>query len=179
MLVRKYGLGISIDVKLLISLIQFSHWSLCSLGTSSSQLKFHDFCFNCKRVSVTTFIYSGVSGICECYCLKWGCITLLVWCLEKYQFYPFITLVFEFFLDMYESRFKYSAFPSTTLYFTGSVIFKGVFLCVLYRTNIAPCAVSFPQLPSVCTLFYLFSCVPACVLFLTNIGYLVLCQSRG
>ena len=27
MLVRKYGLGISIDVKLLISLIQFSHWS--------------------------------------------------------------------------------------------------------------------------------------------------------
>ena len=41
MLVRKYGLGISIDVKLLISLIQFSHWSSCSFGTSLCQLKFH------------------------------------------------------------------------------------------------------------------------------------------
>ena len=56
MLVRKYGLGISINVKLLISLIQFSHWSLCSLGTSSSQLKF---CFHRSWIMIFALTVMG------------------------------------------------------------------------------------------------------------------------
>ena len=56
MLVRKYGLGISIDVKSLISLIQFNHWSLCSLGTSSSHFKF---CFHRSWIIIFALTVMG------------------------------------------------------------------------------------------------------------------------
>ena len=56
MFLRKYDLGISIDVKLLISLIQFRHWSLCSLGTSSTQLKF---CFHRSWIMIFALTVMG------------------------------------------------------------------------------------------------------------------------
>lgn len=79
------------------------------------------FCFTAVQIMLRGKQLLSIRHI-KCHCLKWGCISFLIWCLGKYQFNWFLSLVIKFILGISESGLKLGLCDASSTYGAESPI---------------------------------------------------------